>query len=277
MTPCSGVERGNHVYNLPSCKPCLCFGSEHTSSSVAVTGQGLSTVPGALEPEGSISFCSSLPQTLTIVLQTADSMLTLTNERGELVFVNQNSIIVLGFASQVWIAKRRLQAVTPECARVRTVAHPGGSICPSSRHLHPFQQNLILISFFKNRLNSYCVPIMKAFFERKSKLVVLPPSTPYEMSWVGKKHKLYQTKGSSIWNIMCSFQQGGKLHLLSSDMSFFKVLLIFRYIFLVCVLIKLPNQPSGLHQCKGFWEDYCILYPCGYKDTGIFFLFPFNF
>lgn len=195
---------------------------------------------------------------------------------GRIGFWNQNSVIVSGFANQVWIATVRLQAVMPECAwglwltKGTPPLRPLAAATPSAKSHFNF--------IFQKSVEFLLCAHHEGLFWKKIKIsFVLPPSTPYEMSWVEKTHKLYQTKGSYIWNIMCSFQQGGKLHLLSSDMSFFKVLLIFRYIFLVCVLIKLPNQSSGLHQCKGFWEDYCILYPCGYKDTGVLFLFPFHF
>lgn len=132
-------------------------------------------------------------------------------------------------------------------------------------------QDLAFLFFWSTSLS---VPVPMAFYwkEEKSKCV-LPPIPPFKMSSRRRK-KNYQTKVCYFWN-MCSFQQGRRLHLLSSDTSFLRPLK-FVDIFLVC-FNKACLTSHCLHWCRGFSEDCCILYPCGQKDTGLSFLFPFPF
>lgn len=185
-------------------------------------------------------------------------MLTLlTNERGELVFVNQNSITVSGFASQVWIARRRLQAVTRECAWGLWLTQ-GTPICPSSRHLHPFQQNLILISFFQKLVEFLLCAHHEGLFRKKIKISCF--ASKYSI-WDVLSRKKTQTLPNQRFLYLKHHVFVPARRKTAPPFQWhviFKVLLIFRYIFLVCVLIKLPNQPSGLHQCRGFREDYSL-------------------
>lgn len=86
---------------------------------------------------------------------------------------------------------------------------------PLSEHLYPCPMRCHFNFFFKNQFNSYCLPNMKAFLGKKS---ICFTSQILHMSWIEEKKELYQTKGCYFWNTMCSFQQGRRLHLLSSDM-----------------------------------------------------------
>lgn len=112
------------------------------------------------------------------------------------------------------------------------------------------------------------------FFERKKNQNVFCLQFLHLRCQV-EEEKNYQTKVCYFWNIMCSFQQGRRLHLLSSDTSFLRPLK-FVDIFFVC-FNKACLTSHCLHWCRGFSEDCCILYPCGQKDTGLSFLFPFPF
>lgn len=270
------MERGNHIDTLISFKTCLLrFGFEQLFP-LPFFSQELPAVPGALALEDSeqIRFCSSLspkPNHRSYMQQTPGAfrvpspllLISFPNER-------ENWFMVSGF--DTWVVSAAGAWAQWQCHEdlLSKDTQPLLTATPCQDMTFLFFE----ISFFL----SVCLfwwPILKG---RKMKLCVLPPSTPFKMSWVGGKKTLYQTKGCYFWNITCSFQQSRRLHLfpVTYVLIFFNPFNLFTYFWFVFQQ-SLPDQSYAYTKAKVSERTIVFSIPVDKKTLAFNFFFSFLF